>query len=144
MRNAYATDKRTDVYFIIWKINSGLWAVVWVGLWNKKGLGQLWATLEARFLKFLWKKTNQTFFWKYFRVRTEKLHKKKVNKSQKNFGKYFLFTMGKNLSVNTWRTGPDICSLICGLRDVFSLPNYSLLFDDFNSLEKHICGWSML
>ena len=33
------TDKKTDVWsrdFIIWKINSGLWAVVWAGLWNKR------------------------------------------------------------------------------------------------------------
>ena len=30
------TDTRTDVWsrdFIIWKINFGLWAVVWAGLW---------------------------------------------------------------------------------------------------------------
>ena len=44
-----STDKRTDVWFrdfIIWKINSGLWAVVWAGLdCEKKGLGRLWATL---------------------------------------------------------------------------------------------------
>ena len=26
-----------------------------------------------------------------------------------------VFFMAKNLSVNTWRSGPDICSLICGL-----------------------------
>ena len=33
-------------------------------------------------------------------------------------GKYFYgetsFFRAKNLSVNTWRSGPDICSLICG------------------------------
>ena len=33
------TDNRTNVWsldFIIWKIYSGLWAVVWTGLWNKR------------------------------------------------------------------------------------------------------------
>jgi hypothetical protein len=48
------TDKRTDVWFrdfIIWKINSGLWAVVWAGLWNKR----VWADYE-QLLKFLWTK----------------------------------------------------------------------------------------
>ena len=42
---AYCTDKRTDVwsrYFITWKINSGLWAVVWAGLWKKR----VWADYE--------------------------------------------------------------------------------------------------
>ena len=37
MKSIYFTDKRTDVWsreFIIWKINSGKWAVVWAGLWN--------------------------------------------------------------------------------------------------------------
>ena len=32
------TDKRTDVWsqnFLIWKINFGLWAVAWAGLWEK-------------------------------------------------------------------------------------------------------------
>ena len=39
------TDKRTDVWsqqFPIWKINSGLWAVVWAGMWNKR----VWADYE--------------------------------------------------------------------------------------------------
>ena len=39
------TDKRTDVwsrYFMIRKINSGLWAVVWAGLWNRR----VWADYE--------------------------------------------------------------------------------------------------
>ena len=38
------TDKRTDVWsqdFMIWRINFGLWAVAWAGLWEKKGLGRL-------------------------------------------------------------------------------------------------------
>ena len=39
------TDRRTDVWsrdFIIWKINSWQWAVVWAGLWNKRA----WADYE--------------------------------------------------------------------------------------------------
>ena len=41
----YVTDKRADVWsrdFIIWKIKSGLWAVVWAGIWNKR----VWADYE--------------------------------------------------------------------------------------------------
>ena len=39
------TDKRTDVWsrdFIMWKINSGLWAVAWARLWEKR----VWADYE--------------------------------------------------------------------------------------------------
>ena len=39
------TDKRTDVWsrdFMIWKINFGLWAVAWAGLWEKR----VWADYE--------------------------------------------------------------------------------------------------
>ena len=110
------TNKRTDAcsrYLMIWKINSGLLAVAWAGLW-KKGLGWLWATLEARFLSLYGQKINSKFFWKYWRVRIEKLHRIKVNKSQNIFGKHFYG--GKKpafLSVNTWRY---ICSFICGPR----------------------------
>ena len=68
----------------------------------------------ARFLSFYGQKIDSKIFWKYFRVRTEKLHRIKVNKSQKKFGKYFYwrknsFFGAKSLSVNT-----DICFLICG------------------------------
>ena len=48
------TDKETDEswdIFIIWKINFGLWAVGWAGMW-KKELGQSLATFEVRFLGF--------------------------------------------------------------------------------------------
>ena len=76
------TDKRTDVWsrdFIIWKINSGLWAVVQDGLW-KKEVGQLWATFEACYFTFLWPKKYVKFCWKHHSVRTEKMHwKKKKN-----------------------------------------------------------------
>ena len=40
-----STDKRADVWsrdFMIWKINFGLWAVAWAGLWNKR----VWADYE--------------------------------------------------------------------------------------------------
>ena len=64
-----ATNKRTDVWsrdFIIWKINSGLRAVVWAGLWNKRvwTLGRLWATFEAIFFAFLGSKFFLRFFLK--------------------------------------------------------------------------------
>ena len=41
-----------------------------------------------------------------------------VNKSQRKLESIFhvgktSFFRAKNLSVNTWRSGPDICSLIC-------------------------------
>ena len=45
IRMLHNTDKRTDVWsqdFIIWKINSGLWAVVWAGQWEKR----FWADYE--------------------------------------------------------------------------------------------------
>jgi hypothetical protein len=117
-----STEKRTDVWsrdFIIWKINSGLWAVVWAGLWNKRVGADYEQLFRSVFLSFYGQKINLNFFWKYFRVRTQKLHRIKVNKSQKKFGQYFLwgktsFFRAKNLSVNTWRSGPDIWSLICG------------------------------
>ena len=39
----YTTDKRTDVWSrdsMRWKINFGLWAVAWAGLWEKRVLGR--------------------------------------------------------------------------------------------------------
>ena len=79
------TDKITDVWsrdFIIWKINSGLWAVVWAGLWEKR----VWADYEqllmpvfqtAFFFTFSESKIF-LFFWKHCSIRTETLHRKKV------------------------------------------------------------------
>ena len=55
------TDKRTDVWsrdFIIWKINSGLWAVVWAGLWNKRVLANYEQLLRPVFSLF----RGQNFF----------------------------------------------------------------------------------
>ena len=79
-----STDKRTDVWsrdFIIWKINSGLWAVVWDGLWNKRVWANYEQLLRPVFQSFYGQKTNLIFFWKYIRVRTEKLHRIKVDKN---------------------------------------------------------------
>ena len=77
-------------------------------------MGRLWATFEAHCLKFYGQKIDLKSFWKYFRVRTEKLHCINVKKSQTNFGKYFMGEKTVLFGVNTWRLEPDICSLICG------------------------------
>ena len=58
-------DKRTDVWsrdFIIWKINSGLWAVVWAGLWNKRVWADYDQLLRPVFSLFL----SQKFFFNSF------------------------------------------------------------------------------
>ena len=81
------TDKRTDVWsrdFIIWKINSGLWAVVWAGLWNKRVWADYEQLLRPVFSLFRGQKKILKIFWKHHSVRTEKLHWKKVKK--KNLG----------------------------------------------------------
>ena len=57
------TDKRTDVWsrnFLIWKINFGLWAVAWAGLWEKG----VWADSEQ-------------VFWVFFSI----LHGQKIKKN---------------------------------------------------------------
>ena len=69
------------------------------------------------------------FFFKYCRVRTEKLHRIKVNKSQKKIkiGKYFLqgkffFFKAKNLSVSTKTLWLVLCLLLLWMptkNDVF-------------------------
>ena len=64
-----ATDKRTDVLsldFIIWKINSGLWAVVWAGLWNKRVWADYEQLLRPVFQFFYVQKINLKFFLKIF------------------------------------------------------------------------------
>ena len=61
----------------------------WAGLGSrastwKKSLGPIMSNFWGRFfLCFHGQKINLIFFWKYCRVRTEKLHRIKVNKSQK-------------------------------------------------------------
>ena len=99
----YYTNKRTDVWsrdFIIWKINSGLWAVVWAGLWNKR----VWTNYEQLLrLIFYGQNINLKLFWKYFNVPTEKLHRIKVNKSQTNLESILLW--GENqffLGLKIW------------------------------------------
>ena len=51
--------------FIIWKINSGLWAVVWAGLWNKRVWADYEQLLRPVFLK-LKLKLILIFFLKVF------------------------------------------------------------------------------
>ena len=63
----YFTDKRTDVWsrdFIIWRINSGLWAVGLGWTVKEKGLGRLWATFLACFFTFSGSKKNFKIFLK--------------------------------------------------------------------------------
>ena len=73
---------------------------------KKKGLGRLWATFEAHFFTFwgakkMFKKLHNTFSYDLKKNYPEKVKKTHVFRA-------------KNLGVNTWRSGPDICSLICG------------------------------
>ena len=56
---------------------------------GKKGLGQLWATFEARFFSFSGSKFFKIFFWKHHSVGTEKLNWKKVKKEKKFGGEFF-------------------------------------------------------
>ena len=64
----YSTDKRTDVWsrnFIIWKLNSGLWAVVWAGLdCEKKGVGLIMSNFWGLFFNFSGVKKNVEIFLK--------------------------------------------------------------------------------
>ena len=79
-------------------------------------------------------KKNFKFFWKHYSVRTEKLHNTLFIKKiwiffdPENMKKHTFFR-AKNLSVNTWRSGLDICSLICA----WDLCNFStyILFQNF-------------
>ena len=77
--NKKSTFLITDVCswdFLIWKINFGLWAVGCGLDWTvgKKGLGQLWATFEARFFNFSGSKIFVQIIWKHYTVLTENLH----------------------------------------------------------------------
>ena len=77
------------------------------------------------FLSFNAQKINLKFFWKCFRVCTEKLHRIQVKKSKEksmeiiSYGGKPVFSRAKNLRVNIWRSGPDICSLICDYSTYF-------------------------
>ena len=88
------TNKRKDVWsrdFMIWKVNFGLWAVAWAGLWNKR----VWANYEQKlrpvFSVFQSQKNFFWFFWKHHNVRTEKLHKKKANPKKNCTKEWMLF-----------------------------------------------------
>jgi hypothetical protein len=87
---------RTLVLGHIYDMKNQFWAVGCGLGWKVKK--KVWADykqlLKPVFLSFHWQKINLNFFCKYCRVRTEKLHRIKVKKSQKKFGKYFL--RGKN------------------------------------------------
>ena len=92
------------------------WAVAWAGLWEKKGLGHLWATFEARFFTFPGSKKILKSFWKHHSVRTEKLHWKKVKKNLGGGGIFFSekpFFRAKNATVGTLRSETDYCWLYC-------------------------------
>ena len=70
-----------------WKIDFGLLAVAWAGLWNKM-FGPIMSNFWGRFFQLFVGKKKKNFFWKHCSVRTEKLHRKKV--------KFFIFFFGKN------------------------------------------------
>ena len=99
------TDKRTDVWsrdFIIWKINSGLWAVVWAGLWNKRVCADYEHLLRP------------VFFY------PEKV-KKRASKVAHNRPNPFFSQSSPDhnpqpkIDFSYYEiSGPDICSLICG------------------------------
>ena len=69
-----STDKGTIGWFrdfIIWKINSGLWTIVWAGLWKKRVWGDYEQLLRPVFSLF---RGQKNFFLKHYSVCTEKLH----------------------------------------------------------------------
>ena len=79
--------QRTDVWspnFMIWKINLGLWAVAWAGLWEKG----VWDDSEQLFwVVFSIFHGQKNFFFDFFlhcSVRTEKLHIIKLKLKKKN------------------------------------------------------------
>ena len=127
--------------FVVWKINSGLWAVGWAGLW-KKGLGQLWASFEAHFLSFHGQKINFTFVLKYCRVRTEKLYRMKVNRSRKKMESIFYrgktsFFRTKNLSVSTKTLWSVLCLLVLWFNNLEKEMNSTFLPEFFTNPCEH-------
>ena len=120
--NGCATYKRTDVWsrdFIIWKINSGLWAEVWAGLW-KKGVEPIMCNFRGLFFHFFGVKKMLDFF---LPMKNSKKHPKK------------LLIIGPNPFIPLASpghspqpkidfpyyeiSGPNICSLIINLSQVF-------------------------
>ena len=115
------TDKRTDVWsrdFIIWKINFGLWAVAWAGLWNKR----VWADYEQ-------------LFWAFFSI----FHgEKKIILAMKNWKnrQIKLLVIGPDPFIPQPKidfpyyeiSGPDICSLICNFSASIHLFVFEIAF----------------
>ena len=65
LKLAKITDKRTDVWsqdFMIWKINFGLWAVVWAGQWEKRVWTDYEQLLRTVFSLFQGQKNILNFF----------------------------------------------------------------------------------
>ena len=123
--NHRTTDKRTDVWsrdFILWKINSGQWAVVWAGLWNKRVWADYKQLLRPVFSLFRGQKNFKIFFENTIATALKSyiilfLQKKILlifwtRKSEKT-GFFLGLTFEWNLSVNTWRSGTDYCWLYC-------------------------------
>ena len=52
--------------------------------------GRLWATFEGGFFMFLGSKNILNLFWKYFSIRTKKLHNLQVRRNWKKIEKYFI------------------------------------------------------
>ena len=105
----------------LWAVGCGLWAVVWAELWNKRVWANYEQLLRAGFSCFWGQKIILIFFENTtYSDRTEKLHNTLFYKKffliffdPENTKNTHLFGGADNLSVNTWRSWPDICSLIC-------------------------------
>ena len=87
---------------LIWKITTELLAVGWAGLWKK-----VWTDYEQHFrsVSLSFHAQKNYLNWKYSKVRIEKLHKIKVNKTQKKNSEVFSqmknqFFRTKNLSIS--------------------------------------------
>jgi hypothetical protein len=88
----YTTDKRTDAWwdiFMIWKIDFGLLAVGWAGLWNKK-FGPIMSNFWGRFFQLFVGKKKKKNFENILASALKSCIEKKVNFL------IFLFFWGKN------------------------------------------------
>ena len=101
---------------ILWYEKSILGCGLWSGL-DCEIKGYNAQLLRPVLLLFRGKKIFLDFLWKHYSVSTEKLHNtfliEKIDFWPRKSVKTSFFR-AKNLSVNAWRSGPDICSLICG------------------------------
>ena len=86
--------------------------MVWAGLWNKR----VWADYEHLLRPIFSFFGGWDFFWKHYSICSEKLQFffYKIFLTPEKVKKTPRFFRAKNLSVNTRRSEPDICSLICG------------------------------